>query len=111
MNRARDQLLAGAALAGDQHGEVVALQPLNLIDDPVHRGAGADEAGQQRLERALDVRLRRGRAALARAAQFEALAGDGGHHLHPPHHRVPRRPRRGHRDGARAVGVATDRFE
>ena len=51
---ARDQLLAGAALAGDQHRQVVALQPLNLIDDARHRGAGAEESRQQRLERALD---------------------------------------------------------
>ena len=108
VNRAGDELLAGAALAGDQHREVVALQPLNLIDHPVHRGAGADEAGQQRLERPLDARLRRGGAALARAAQLEALAGDGGHHLHAPHHRVPRGTRRGHGHGARAVGVAAD---
>ena len=51
VNRARDQLLAGAALAGDQHGQVVALQPLDLLDDAGHRGAGAEKPGQQRLER------------------------------------------------------------
>ena len=44
VNRARDEVLAGAALAGDQHGQVVALQPLNLIGDALHRGAGADES-------------------------------------------------------------------
>ena len=53
MDGPRDQLLARAALAGDQHREVVALQALNLVDDAVHRGAGADESGQQRLERPL----------------------------------------------------------
>ena len=58
MNRARDELLAGAALTGDQHGQVVALQPLNLLDDAHHRGAGAEEAGQQRLERLLVDRPR-----------------------------------------------------
>ena len=52
MNRARDQLFAGSALAGDQHGQVVALQPLDLIDDTIHRGTGADESGQERFERA-----------------------------------------------------------
>ena len=67
VDRARDQLLAGAALAGDQHGQVVALQPLDLLDDAAHRGAGAEEAGQQRLERALDRRRRRRRAPAARA--------------------------------------------
>ena len=53
MNRARDEVLAGAALAGDQHGQVVPLQALDLLDDAVHGGAGADEPGQQRLERTL----------------------------------------------------------
>ena len=40
-----DQLLARAALAGDEHRQVVALQPLNLVDHTVHGGAGAYEAG------------------------------------------------------------------
>ena len=51
---ARDQVLAGAALAGDEHRQVAALQALDLIGDALHRGAGADEPGNQRLERSLD---------------------------------------------------------
>ena len=54
MDGARDQFLAGAALAGDQHRQIVALHPLNLIDDARHRGAGAEKPGQQRLERSID---------------------------------------------------------
>ena len=54
VNRPGDQLLAGAALARDEHGQVVALQPLNLLDDARHRGARRQEAGQQRLERSVD---------------------------------------------------------
>ena len=53
VDRARDEVLAGAAFAGDQHGQVVPLHALNLIGEPVHRGAGADESGQERLERSL----------------------------------------------------------
>ena len=71
---ARDEILAGAALAGDQHGQVVALQPLDLIGDALHRGAGADESRQQRLERPLDVRRRRPRAA-ARAPRTDRIPG------------------------------------
>ena len=37
VNRPRHEVLAGAALAGDQHGQVVALQALNLVGDPLHR--------------------------------------------------------------------------
>ena len=81
VNRARHELLAGSALAGDQHGEVVALHPLDLLDDAVHRGAGGQEPGQQRLERSID---RRGRPppsmAIARGAQREPLARDRGNH-------------------------------
>jgi hypothetical protein len=46
MNRARNQLLAGAALTGDEHREVVALQPLYLVDHARHCGAGAKESRQ-----------------------------------------------------------------
>ena len=74
MNRARDEILAGAALAGDEHGQIVALHPLDLIGDALHRGAGADEPGQQRLERTLDGARGRFDRTLARAAQIEALA-------------------------------------
>ena len=51
VNALRDEFLAGAALTGDEHGEVVALQPLNVLDEADHRRAHGDESGQQRLER------------------------------------------------------------
>jgi len=50
VNRARDQLLAGAALSRDQHRQVVPLQPLDLLDDAGHGGARGEESRQQRLE-------------------------------------------------------------
>ena len=102
VDRARDELLAGAALAGDQHGQVVALQPLNLFDDARHRGAGGEEAGQQRLERAIDGQSDGRRRAIARGAQREALARDGGNHPQAPHHRMADRPRRATSAEARA---------
>ena len=69
VDRPRHEVLAGAALAGDQDGEVVALHPLNLIGDALHRRAGADEARQQRLERPLERRRRRASTGRSRAAQ------------------------------------------
>ena len=90
VNRARDQLLAGAALAGDQHREVVALQPLDLIDHACHRGAGAEEARQQRLERAFGGGVDRGRRPIAHAAQIEPLPRHGRHHAHAAQQRMAR---------------------
>ena len=79
VNRARDELLAGAALAGDQHRQVVALQPLDLLDDALssrrwRRGIPAAAA------RAMRSTARRPTAdgPIARRAQREALARDGG---------------------------------
>ena len=89
MDGARDEVLAGAAFAGDQHGQVVALQALNLIGDAVHRRAGADEAGKQRLERPLAGLFDRLRRALAGAAQLEALSRHRGEHAEPPQSRRP----------------------
>ena len=60
VNGARDELLAGAAFAGDQHGQLVALQSLNLLDHAHHGGAGAQESRQQRLERLFVARSRPG---------------------------------------------------
>ena len=85
MDGARDEVLAGAALARDQHRQVVALQPLNLFGDAVHRRARADEAGKQRLERPLVALFDGLRRALARAAQLEPLARHRGEHAQPPH--------------------------
>src|SRR6185295_1514888 len=73
VNRARDEILARTALAGDQHGEVVALQPLDLIGDLLHRRARADEAREERLELPLDGPRGRFGLAFARLTQIEPL--------------------------------------
>ena len=111
VDRARDQLLAGAALAGDQHREVVALQPLDLIDDAGHHGAGAEESGQQRFERPFRGRVDHGGWTIAHAAQIEALARDRRHHANAAQERMAQRTCRGDHDKAWAVGLAADRFE
>src|SRR5262249_40923700 len=46
-----DQLLSRPALTGNQHGEVVALETLDLLDDSRHGRAGAQESREKRLER------------------------------------------------------------
>ena len=76
MNRPRDQILAGAALAGDQDGEIVALQPLDLIGDPLHRGARADESRNQRLEWPFDRAGGGLERAVASGTELEPLAQD-----------------------------------
>ena len=111
VDRPRDQLLAGAALAGDQHGEVVALQPLNLLDDALHRRAGAQEPRQQRLERAVDGEVRRGDRPIARAAELEPLPRDRRDHAQSAHDRMAERPRRRDQAEARAIGVASERLD
>ena len=55
-----DQLLARAALAGDEHGQLVALQPLDLLDDARHRRACREKPGKKRFERSVDCGRRRG---------------------------------------------------
>ena len=85
VNRARDQVLAGAAFSGDQHREVVSLHALNLVAEARHRRAGADETGDERLERSLVGVLHCLTRAIAQAAQLEALASDMGEHTEPPH--------------------------
>src|SRR5262249_57572151 len=51
---AGDQLLAGAALAGDQHGDVLSRDAADGLVDLAHGGAGADDgAGPLRGPRAL----------------------------------------------------------
>ena len=64
LEQVEENARSGSALTGEaaiavhqqprilvRHGQ----QPLDLIDDAVHRGAGADEAGQERLERTLKL--------------------------------------------------------
>ena len=46
MDGPRDQLFARAAFSCNQHGEVVALQPLDLFHDPHHRRTGAQKPRQ-----------------------------------------------------------------
>ena len=98
VDRPRDQVLPGAALAGDEHGQRLPLHALNLVGDAGHGGAGADEAGQQRFERALAVLLGRLLRALAQAAQLESLARDRGEQPEAAALRL--------RDGAAAGGDA-----
>ena len=71
---ARDELLAGSALASNQHREVISPHALDLLGNPLHRGAGADKAGKQRLQRALERAAARLRLSIARLAQLEALS-------------------------------------
>ena len=84
MDRAGDQVLARAALAGDQHGQVVALQALDLIGYALHRGAGADEPGKQRLERPLDEPVVATSTGRSRACtELETLAQNGAQRAEP----------------------------
>ena len=104
--------LPGTAFAGDEHREVVPLQPLDLLDDARHGGAGREEPGQQRLERSIDGDAgHRQRRAIARRAQREALARDRRNHPQPPHDRVTDRPWRRDEAEAQAVGVAAERLD
>jgi hypothetical protein len=41
-------------LARHEHCQVVALEPLNLLDETRHRRAGGEKARQQRLERSIE---------------------------------------------------------
>src|SRR5205085_6631484 len=61
--------------------------------DTLHRGAGADEAGEERLELPLEQAGRRFRLTVARLAQVEAL----------PQHRADRAEALAHRAAGRAV--------
>ena len=49
MDRARDQLLAGAALAAEQHGGVVGDDPPDQLVNFLHRGAAADDLAADEL--------------------------------------------------------------
>ena len=48
---ARDELLAGAGLAGDQHGRLGGSRPADELPDAEHRGAGADQPAPRGGER------------------------------------------------------------
>ena len=64
-------------------------------------GAGADEAGKQRLERSLDRARRRLGRPLARRAQLESLAQHRAQRAEALQHRRRERPHRRHRGHAR----------
>ena len=51
VERLRDQLLAGAALAADEHREVGVGDPVDGLEHPAHRRAGADDAARSRTSR------------------------------------------------------------
>ena len=110
VNRARDQLFAGPALAGNQHGQVVALHPLDLLDDPRHRLAGRDKSWEERLERSIDRWAGRRDRSVALRAQRKSLSGDGRDHAKPAHDRMPNRPRRRDQPEPRALDIAAKRF-
>ena len=76
MDRAGDEILAGAALAGNQHRQVAALQALNLFGHALHGGAGADESREQRLEGPFDG-ARRGLRPGVRAPSTGRIPGAG----------------------------------
>jgi hypothetical protein len=77
VDRAGDEIFASPTLAGDQHGQVVPLKPLDLIHDALHRRAGTHESRNQRFELALDGALRGFQGSIAGGTQLEALAQDG----------------------------------
>ena len=52
VNRARDELLAGAALADDQHGRRGVGGVRDLLVDRQHAGGPADQPGRRHVERA-----------------------------------------------------------
>ena len=111
MDGSRHELLAGSALSGDEHGQIVALQSLNLLDDAGHGRARRQESRQQRLERAIarpvDGSAERSRAAhsanpcCATAAIIRRRAG----------YRMAERPARRDDHEAFTVRVASEWLE
>src|SRR5690349_2710932 len=73
VNCSGNEIFAGAALAGDENGEVVALHPLDLLGHALHDGAGVDKARQQGLQRPLGAPRRRFDLAISRLAEIESL--------------------------------------
>ncbi len=84
VDRSCHELLASPTLPGDEHGEIVPLETLNLLGHALHDGAGAEKAWQERLERALVTGRRHDHAALTRRAKLEPLSGYGSHHPQSP---------------------------
>ena len=76
MNRPSHEVLARATLAGNEDRQIVALEALNLICDALHRGAGADEPGEERLQLTFHYRCRGLDRPFARLAQVESLPKD-----------------------------------
>jgi hypothetical protein len=93
MDRTRDELLPGAALARDEHRQVVPLEPLNLLDNSRHRGAGGQKSWQQWLQGAVDLRADRRIGPVERRTKGITLAGHGDDHPQSPHHRMSQRTR------------------
>ena len=62
VDRARDQLLAGAALAVDEHGRLALDDLVEQLDDVAHRGRVADNLGERMRERRRRDRRRAARA-------------------------------------------------
>ena len=55
MESPRDQFLAGARLAGDQHGEVRSAEPPDRTEHLLHRGRRADDSRCVRGDRLVEV--------------------------------------------------------
>ena len=111
MNGARNQFFSSSALARDQHRQIVALQPLDWIDDALHRGAGANKAGHERLERSLGRCVGRERWSLPGAAEIKALPCDRGHHSQATKQMMAKGSCGGNRDRTRTVGFSADAFD
>ncbi|HMV67769.1 MAG TPA: caspase family protein, partial [Myxococcota bacterium] len=108
MNGACHQLLAGPALACDQHVEVVGLQPLDLVDHAAHHRTRAQETRKHRLERPLARRTGRSRRTLARRGEREPLPRDSGEHAQAADGRVAKGRRPNDEYGARPFRVAPE---
>ena len=111
VNRARDEILAGAAFAGDEHGEVVALHALDLLGDALHGGARADESRKQGLERSLEHAAGGLGLPVAGGAQIESLAQHGAERAKPLPRAARERPAARHHGESRPFGVAAERLE
>ena len=81
MDGARDEFFARAALAGDEHRQRGRLQPFDLVHHTRHGRAGAEEAGNEGLERPLErdgILVRRSRELLEMEIErFLVLESDG----------------------------------
>ena len=74
VDRPRDELLAGAALADDEHGRRRRRRVRDLLVDRQHAGRAADEAGRRHVERAAGgARARRSESARSTVALTSAM--------------------------------------